>query len=125
MSTIIPVKRSTLYLILSFNDIVHGDAGKFKGGANISREEIAVMLYNYTAAAGGDMSVTATELDFKDAASVHSWARQEMTWCVENQIFNGTDSNLLKPRDQITRAELATVMYNYLVYLMTMSQAAE
>ena len=107
------------------NDIVHGDAGKFKGGANISREEIAVMLYNYTAAAGGDMSVTATELDFKDAASVHSWARQEMTWCVENQIFNGTDSNLLKPRDQITRAELATVMYNYLVYLMTMSQAAE
>ena len=87
----------------------YGD-GTFAGNENVTREQMAVMIYNYAKYCGLDTSVTSTALDFHDASEVHSWALDGMAWCVEHDIFQGTDTGLLQPRQDITRAQLAKVI---------------
>ena len=78
----------------------------------ITREQIAVLLYNYEIYKGGDVSVSGTNsyASMKDAAGVSSWAREAMNWAYENDIIQGDDQGLLKPQGIATRAQVATVL---------------
>ncbi len=84
--------------------------GSFGGTKNVTREQMAVMIYNYAKYSGADTSVTSTALTFPDADDVHTWAVDGMAWCVEHGIFQGNDAGLLQPRRDITRAQLAKVI---------------
>ncbi len=91
--------------------VINGyDDGTFGGTKNVTREQMAVMIYNYAAYLGLDTSVTSTALSFPDADDVHTWALEGMAWCVEHGIFQGNDSGLLQPSRDITRAQLAKVI---------------
>lgn len=91
------------------NDIVQGVYGSFNGNANVSREQVAVMICNAAEAMGLDTSVSGTTLTFTDADKIDIWALDEMTWCVEQGFFSG-NGNMIYPTAAIRRAELAKVM---------------
>lgn len=76
---------------------------------NINRQEMAQMLYNYAGrpAVSGDLS------RFADADSVAGWAKDAITWAVQNGIMSGKSGGLLDPRGLATRAEAAQMLTNF------------
>lgn len=95
------------------NNIVSGvGGGKFAPNDKITREQIAVMLYNDA----GKKAVTGT-LNFKDAANVSDWAKDAMLWATQNKVINGAaqadGTLLLNPTNGATRAETAAMLANY------------
>lgn len=70
-----------------------------------TREQIAVMLWRLA----GEPEATA-ELNFNDADQITSYAREAMEYAVETGLYEGDPEGNLKPKGEITRAELATVL---------------
>lgn len=58
---------------------------KFGPNDNITREQLAVMLWRYA----GQPTAGSTSLNFTDADLVNGYAAQAMRWAVENGIING------------------------------------
>ena len=83
--------------------------GQFAPNAEITRQEMAVMLYAYKgrpAAAG--------KLDFVDNADIASWAGNAVIWAVENGLMSSTSTaqRQFSPKNTATRAEAAIIMMN-------------
>ena len=83
----------------------------------ITREQLAVILYNYTKQfAPGSLTATGSLAGFPDAASVSSWARTEMAWAVGNGLISGTGSGsvaYLTPQGSATRAQVAAILMRF------------
>lgn len=95
------------------NNIANGyQDGSFGPSESVTREQLAVMLYNY-AKSKGTVSTGNTEMKFADNADIHNWAQEAMKWCVSNKIINGKGNNKLDPRGFATRAEIATMIMNF------------
>lgn len=92
-------------------------ATTFDPEGEITREQLAVILYNYTKQfAPGSLTATGSLAGFPDAASVSSWARTEMAWAVGNGLISGVGENgvsYLRPEGCATRAQVATILMNY------------
>jgi len=97
----------------SENGLVNGTDRGFEPNANITREQIATILYRYAkyiglvdqdAAVSGDMS------KFTDGEKVSAWAQEAMAWAVEVGLFKGDDTGSLNPQGNATRAEVATLL---------------
>lgn len=92
--------------------------GKFGVTENITREQLAVMLYKYARMSGYDVTGRA-ELDkFSDADKASSWALTALEWAVDNGILNGKgtgDDVVLDPGANATRAECAAMLRSFLV----------
>lgn len=84
--------------------------GLFGPGDNITREQLAVMLWRYA----GEPAATNKELHFNDADEVSGYALDALIWAIENNIINGKGSGILDPRGQTTRAQVAQMLMNYL-----------
>ena len=80
--------------------------GKFGPNDNITREQLAVMLYRYA----GSPAHSQNELHFADANHVSAYAKEAMQWAVEEGIISGTDNNTLNPKKNATRAEVAAML---------------
>lgn len=96
------------------NGIVNGyDDNTFRPMTNVTREQLAVMLYAHA----GKPEATGSLSGFADAGQVHSWAEKAMLWANQNGIISGSESNgkrYLKPQGNATRAEAATMLTQYL-----------
>lgn len=81
---------------------------------NITREQLAAMLYRYAKLKGYDVSVgeDTNILSYDDAFSVSEYAVGAMQWAVGAGIING-DNNNLKPTTGATRAEVATMLMRF------------
>ncbi len=89
----------------------------FKPMKEITRQELATMLVRYAKAAGYSMDTTMDLTAYPDEADVAQWARESVIWTVENGLINGvlTDGvSYLKPQDNATRAQFATIMSRFL-----------
>ena len=97
------------------NGIVVGtSATTFEPNAEITREQMAIIMYNYAKYAGEDVSKTdpAGLAAFADGASVSGWAQTEMAWAVNMQLMVGSDGKL-SPQNHASRAEVAEIVKNY------------
>lgn len=97
------------------NGIVVGtSATTFEPNAEITREQMAIIMYNYAKYAGEDVSKTdpAGLAAFADGASVSGWAQTEMAWTVNMQLMVGSDGKL-SPQNHASRAEVAEIVKNY------------
>lgn len=95
------------------NDIVKGlGNGAFGVGTDITREQLAVMLYRYAQYKGCDVSAAGDLSSFPDAGSIHSWALTEMQWAVGAGILNGKGGSLV-PQGSASRAELAAMLARF------------
>lgn len=92
-------------------------ATTFDPEGEITREQLAVILYNYTKQfAPGSLTATGSLAAFPDAASVSSWARTEMAWAVGNGLISGTGSGsvaYLTPQGSATRAQVAAILMRF------------
>ena len=85
------------------------DDGTFKPAKNITREELAQIIYNYAKLKGNGFTGSwMFMLDYPDATKVEAWANEAMHWCVMNKIISGADGKLL-PKGFATRAQAATM----------------
>ena len=97
----------------SENGLVNGTENGFEPNTNISREQIATILFRYAkyiGLVGQDDAVSGDVSKFEDEESVSPWAQEAMAWAVEVGLFKGDDTNSLNPQGEATRAEVATLL---------------
>lgn len=93
------------------NGIVSGYGnGIFGTNDPITREQITTILWRH--AETPDAS-TAAET-FADSSNISDWARQSVSWAVDQEIVGGKPGNIFDPAGNATRAEVATILYRYL-----------
>ena len=85
---------------------------------NLTREQLATMLYRYAQLKGYDVSVgeNTNILSYADASSVSSYAMEAMQWACGAGIIGGKDG-LLAPAGSATRAEVATMLMRFVAGL--------
>lgn len=89
----------------------YGDTGEFRPDQSISRQEVATMLSRYEkyVAPAQYKSGEGTSLSsYLDSFAVDGWAEGSVKWAVANKVM-GVGTNLLNPRNNITRAEVAAM----------------
>lgn len=89
----------------------YGDTGEYKPDQAISRQEVATMLSRYEkyVAPAQYKSGEGTSLSaYLDSFAVDGWAEASVKWAVANKVM-GVGTNLLNPRNNITRAEVAAM----------------
>jgi len=82
----------------------------FAPNANITREQIAAILYRY---AGAEAVEEDSLKDFVDADKVNAYAVDAMNWAVSVGLINGMDDATLAPQGNATRAQIATILMRY------------
>lgn len=95
------------------NKVVSGVGNnKFSPMGNLTREQLCVMLYNYTKYLGKSTN-KAKLTSFTDYKSVSSWATEAVSWAVDAGIITGKGNDTLAPKDGATRAEMAACIRRY------------
>lgn len=92
------------------NGIVSGSGIRFDPDAPVTREQIAVILRNYMALEGRDVTASAPLLDYIDGASISEWASDSMSWAVAQGLLQGKADRALAPQGNASRAEVATLL---------------
>lgn len=79
---------------------------------NMTREELVTMIYRYAKiyGIGKEQSV---DLQFKDADRISPWAVDAFKFAVANNIINGYEDGTLRPKAEITRAEVAKIITQF------------
>lgn len=104
------------------NNIASGYGnGKFGVGDNITREQMAQMLYAYAGMKGYNTGYTEGVVEqYADSKKVSGWAKTAMNWAVSNGVMSGKGSGddlsqyKLDPAGYTTRAECAAMLKNLL-----------
>ncbi len=96
------------------NSIVAGYGDTYGVGDSITREQFAVMLYNYARYKGYDTTQGGMAVrEFSDYEKISDYAKPAMAWAVNAGIMGGNDDGTLNPQGQTTRAEAATMFMNF------------
>ena len=100
------------------NGIVNGvDATHFAPEDEVTREQIAAILFRYAEKKGVDTSKRAELASFPDAEKVSGYAKDAMAWAVEGGLVNGIKNGsvtTLAPQGTATRAQVAAILARYL-----------
>ena len=103
----------------SGNQIVNGiSADQFAPDQNITREQLAAMMYRYAKFLNMDTSTAGDLKQFGDKEKVSSWAEEAVTWAVGAGLMNGRGENILDPAGTATRAEVAAIMQRMITLIL-------
>jgi len=97
------------------NNIAVGVSGTlFNPNAEITREQLALTLYNY--AKYKNIAVTATNdlSTFTDSASVSAECLDALKWAATTGIVQGRTTTTIDPKGTATRAEVVTMLVRFL-----------
>lgn len=96
--------------------IVNGStATTFEPNGNITREQIAAILYRYA----GSPTVTGSLSGYPDQAQVSSFAVSAMQWAVSSGIITGVNDGsktTLSAKGNATRAQVAVMLHRFLTF---------
>ncbi|MBR6771392.1 MAG: chitobiase/beta-hexosaminidase C-terminal domain-containing protein [Lachnospiraceae bacterium] len=102
------------------NKIVSGlGDGSFGIDQNITREQIAKMLYEYANVCKYDTSAIKSLSDFTDEKEVSGWAVKYMQWATAVEMITGKPNDEAKtsfrmdPKGEATRAECAAMLMRF------------
>ncbi len=87
---------------------------EFKPEANITREQLAVMLYRYASSKNKASGETGSTDYFADKDKVSIWAETAVKWAVGKGIITGRTNGSLDPSGSATRAEVAAMLQRYI-----------
>ena len=96
--------------------IVEGYSTKrFAPNDNVSREQLATILWRYARYKGTDKNTTGkTNLGiFIDAEYISRWAYDGMQWAVNAGLIIGVGNDKLSPATDASRAQVATMLMRY------------
>lgn len=98
----------------SRHEIVLGYAdGNFGPNDEITREQVAVILFRYARQKGWDTTARGNLSQYSDSEKVHKYAREAMEWAVGTGLIGGRTQDWLAPRETTTRAELAVMLTRF------------
>ncbi len=86
----------------------YGD-GQFGPNDNITREQLAVILWKYA----GSPKASGQDLAFTDADQASGYAQEALCWAVEKGILNGYNGQL-SPKETATRAQAAQMLKSFM-----------
>ena len=96
------------------NGIVNGVTDTtFSPNTNITREQLAAILYRYAGYKGKSTAATTPLTGYADASTVSTYATTAMKWAVGEGIITG-DAGRLQPRGNATRAQAAAMFQRFL-----------
>ena len=84
--------------------------GIFAPNDNITREQLAVMLWQYAQ----KPNYNNKELSFHDVEQISDYASDALYWAVENGILNGYEDSTLRPNGLATRAQAAQMLKTFI-----------
>jgi len=94
--------------------IVNGvGEGKFAPNSDITREQIATILYKYSQKKSA-IDAASVGIIAPDRDKISDWAMEGMSWAVAEKLITGKDGGVLDPGGKATRAEIATILMRYL-----------
>ena len=97
------------------NGIVNGVSDtEFAPGDDITREQLAAILYRYAAYQGYDVSQRADLSGFGDASSIRGYAQEALSWAHAQGLVLGFEDGSLRPQGTASRAQIAAVLMRFL-----------
>ena len=100
------------------NGVVNGvGGGKFEPDGNVTREQIATILYRYAGLRGVPTGGRADLGSFPDGGAVSGWAYDALSWANAAGLIAGTREggvDYLAPQQNATRAQVAVILMRYL-----------
>lgn len=97
--------------------VVNGiGGGRFDPEGNVTREQIAAILFRYASLKGVDTAARADLTAFPDAEKASAYARDALSWAVAAELVKGTKEGstiYLDPQGSATRAQVAAILSRY------------
>ena len=87
---------------------------EFSPSGDLTREQLATILFRYAESAGYDVSASADLSGFPDAGDIQSYATQALSWAVAEGLLQGFEDDSLQPGGTATRAQIATILMRFL-----------
>ena len=98
----------------AWNGIASGyDAAHFGPDDPISREQLATILYRYGTYRKWDLPGSGDLSWFLDWKESHAYARQALSWAVEEGLLKGMGQGVLDPGGPATRAQLVALLHRF------------
>ena len=95
------------------NGIVNGTSDTtFSPNANVTREQMAAILYRYAQYKKYNTAASASLNGFTDHASVSGYAAASLEWAVAEKLVNGSAGKLM-PTGNATRAQVAAILHRF------------
>jgi len=95
--------------------------GKYAPDNTVTREQMATILYRYSVDKGYDLEKSAGIANFPDTDEVSAYAVDAYSWARTQGIVDGMGKGdgkiYLNPRGYATRAQVATMLTRFIVYL--------
>ena len=88
--------------------------GRFGPDDPVTREQTAVILYQYAEYKELDISATISLSGYVDMKDISNWALDAMKWAVAIGIIEAHSANRTAPRGTSTRAEIAMIFKRYI-----------
>ncbi len=96
------------------NQIVTGvSADRFAPDENVTREQLATILYRYAKRFGYDVSGNADLTSYSDYTEVSEYAVDGIGYFVKIGVMTGRTADSLVPKGNATRAEVATMIMRF------------
>ena len=97
------------------NGIVNGvTENEFDPDANITREQIAAIMFRYAQYKGMNAVTLEENLHFTDANEISEYAVSAMNWAVGAGLMKGKSATTINPLDNATRAEIAAILQRFI-----------
>lgn len=96
------------------NGVVEGYSDTiFKPTQDITREQLAAILFRYAQLKGYDTSKRADLSAYTDAGEISAYALEAMRWAVAEELISGVTSYTLVPGGRADRAQVATILMRF------------
>ena len=105
--------------VIAMNDYVANGVVKgysdtiFKPTQDITREQLAAILYRYAQLKGYDTSKRADLSVYTDAGDISAYALEAMQWAVAEELISGVTSYTLVPSGRADRAQVAMILMRF------------
>lgn len=97
------------------NGILTGyEDGTFHPDELITREQLAMVFYNYAKFKGYNITASGDLSAFTDAGEISAWAQEAMKWAVGSGLMNGKGNGIIDPKGTATRAEVAAMLHKFI-----------
>lgn len=86
---------------------------RFGPNSPVTRESLALMLFNFAKYLDIDTPQRADLRSFRDYSQIHSWGLTALEWANATGLIGGKTGNKIDPRGNATRAEVAVILYAF------------